>query len=94
MVTTCTANVISIYTNLFIVKIFKWLVSYTPYLIHDSSITPHITGTGILLEMESLMNTIINRTIVVMVQYGCGLPQVPSTSQESFLLETHNNSHT
>ncbi len=72
----------------------KRFVSHTPYLIHDSSITPHITGTGILLEMESLVNTIINRTIVVMVQYGCGLPQVPSTSQESFLLETHNNSHT
>ena len=32
----------------------KWLVSQTPYLIHESAIAPHITGSGVLLEIESL----------------------------------------
>ena len=34
--------------------VFKWFVSHTPYLIHESSITPHITSSGVLLVVESL----------------------------------------
>ena len=33
---------------------FKWLVSQTPYLVHDHSKTPHITSTGVLPEMQGL----------------------------------------
>ena len=32
----------------------KWLVSQAPYLVHESAIAPHITGSGVLLEIESL----------------------------------------
>ena len=32
----------------------KWFVSQTPYLVHESTIAPHITGSRVLLEIESL----------------------------------------
>ena len=41
-------------TNLGIGVPFKWFVSQTPYLVHESAIAPHITGRGVLLEIESL----------------------------------------
>ena len=34
----------------------KWFVSQTPYLIHETPETPHITGCGVLLIMHSLHN--------------------------------------
>ena len=33
---------------------FKWLVSKTPYLIHQTPKSPHITGCGVLLIVQSL----------------------------------------
>ena len=33
---------------------FKRLVSKAPYLVHHSSKAPHITGSGVLLEMKCL----------------------------------------
>ena len=39
---------------LWIGEILKWLVSHTPYLIHESSKAPHITGSGVLLIVKSL----------------------------------------
>ena len=39
---------------LIISDVFKWFVSHTPYLVHESSITPHITSSGVLLVVESL----------------------------------------
>ena len=41
-------------TNLDICVSLKRFVSQTPYLIHHSSIAPHITGSRVLLEIESL----------------------------------------
>ena len=41
-------------TNLGVGVPFKWFVSQTPYLVHESPIAPHITGSGVLLEIESL----------------------------------------
>ena len=41
--------------NYFIVCVLlKWSMSNTPYLIHENSIAPHITSTGVHLVMESL----------------------------------------
>ena len=34
--------------------LFKWLMSKTPYLIHDTTKTPHITGSGVLLVVYGL----------------------------------------
>ena len=33
---------------------FEWFMSYTPYLIHENSIAPHITSTGVFLVKYSL----------------------------------------
>ena len=33
---------------------FEWGVSETPYLIHDTTKAPHITGSGVLPEVECL----------------------------------------
>ena len=41
-----------LYPNVLV--IFKWLVSNTPYLIHEGSIAPHITSSGVLLVVECL----------------------------------------
>ena len=41
-------------TDLGIGNTFKWSVSHTPYLIHENSITPHITSSGVLLVVKSL----------------------------------------
>ena len=35
--------------------IFKWLVSKTPYLIHDTTKAPHVTGSGVLLVVDGLV---------------------------------------
>ena len=47
---------------------FKWFVSQAPYFIHHSSKTPHITGSGILLEMQSLhvKSTTVNTTAIAL----------------------------
>ena len=34
--------------------VFKWFVSQTPYLKHESTKAPHITGCGVLLVVEGL----------------------------------------
>ena len=41
-------------SNLRIAISFKWFVSETPYLIHDTTKAPHITGSGVLLVVEGL----------------------------------------
>ena len=33
----------------------KWFVSETPYLIHDTTKAPHITGSGVLLVVDGQM---------------------------------------
>ena len=33
----------------------KWSVSETPYLIHDTTKAPHITGSGVLLVVDGQM---------------------------------------
>ena len=33
----------------------EWFVSETPYLIHDTTKAPHITGSGVLLVVNSLL---------------------------------------
>lgn len=42
---------------------FKWLVSKTPYLIHNYSKAPHITCSGVFLIVESLQWYTINDTM-------------------------------
>ena len=37
---------------------FKWFVSETPYFIHEDTKAPHITGCGVLLEMDCLQTNI------------------------------------
>ena len=32
----------------------KWLVSETPYLVHEAAKAPHVTGCGILLVVQGL----------------------------------------
>ena len=32
----------------------KWLVSQAPYLVHESAIAPHITGSGVLPVVQCL----------------------------------------
>ena len=32
----------------------KWLVSETPYLVHEAAKAPHVTGCGVLLVVECL----------------------------------------
>jgi hypothetical protein len=34
---------------------FKWFVSETPYLIHDTPKAPYITGRGVLLVVDGLI---------------------------------------
>ena len=41
-------------TNLGVGVPLKWFVSQAPYLVHESAIAPHVTGSGVLLEIESL----------------------------------------
>ena len=42
-------------------EVLKWFVSHVPYLVHENSIAPHITSSGVLLVVESL-----NQIIIVM----------------------------
>ena len=52
-----------------IAVIFKRFVSETPYLIHDTTKAPHITGSGVLLVMNGLKVQRINgNTIPLAVQ--------------------------
>ena len=39
---------------LIVTAVLIWFVSQTPYLIHDNTEAPHITGCGVLLKLESL----------------------------------------
>jgi hypothetical protein len=50
--------------HLEISEIHVWFESQTPYLVHEGSITPHITSSGVLLVVESLQayNTVTIRT--------------------------------
>ena len=41
-------------TNLGVGVPLKWFVSQAPYLVHESAIAPHVTGSRVLLEIESL----------------------------------------
>ena len=45
---------LSSHTYLDIGDVLKWFVSQTPYLIHEGSIAPHITSSGVLFEVDSL----------------------------------------
>ena len=49
--------------------IFKWFVSHTPYLVHESSITPHITSSRVLTVMESLSCMMINELSLIRINY-------------------------
>ena len=35
--------------------VFKWFVSQAPYLIHEHTKAPHITGRGVLLVVKCLL---------------------------------------
>ena len=48
----CTVQLLNYF---WISKIFKRFVSETPYLIHDTTKAPHITGSGVLLVVNSLL---------------------------------------
>ena len=37
--------------------LFKWFVSETPYLVHETPKTPHVTGCRVLLIVHSLQHT-------------------------------------
>ena len=50
----CDYNTCNMQSHLIISVPFIWLVSKTPYLIHDHSKAPHITGCGVLLKVQSL----------------------------------------
>ena len=50
----CTLDGHPMQKYLWICTSLKWFVSQTPYLVHHSSIAPHITGSRVLLEMQSL----------------------------------------
>ena len=39
--------------------VFKWFVSQTPYLIHEHTKAPHITGRGVLLVVKCLLNILL-----------------------------------
>jgi len=41
-------------THLLIGIALKWFVSQTPYLVHQNTIAPHITGSGVLPIQQSL----------------------------------------
>ncbi len=47
-----------IYMYLHIRESFKWFVSQTPYLVHDTTKAPHITGCRVLLVIERLYSNI------------------------------------
>ncbi len=73
---------------------FKGFVSHTPYLVHESSITPHITSTGVLLIIESLhkqYNSIVNQHSVIKARSS--IPQVLSISQGSSHHVRHSSFH-
>ncbi len=48
---------------------FKWFVSYTPYLIHESSITPHITSNGVLPAADSLYRVQLVWPVITTMYY-------------------------
>ena len=40
-----------------ICMVFKWFVSETPYLIHDTTIAPYITGSGVFSIVKCLFES-------------------------------------
>ena len=47
-------------------QISKRLVSQTPYLIEQTSIAPHITGSGVLLEVDCFWGSPLHRDLTTM----------------------------
>ena len=72
----------------------KWFVPQTPYLIHEYTKAPNITGRGVLLVVKCLIVVVVacEQTIVHTIRF-IYVPQELSTSQESFLPETHSSHH-
>ena len=54
----CSSPLAIILLYMSIIVAFKRLVTETPYLIHSASKAPHITGSGVLLVVNSLGNII------------------------------------
>ena len=52
---------IILYLHLIIGLVFKRFMSQTPYLVHESTKTPHITSSRVLLVEESLKCEELNR---------------------------------
>jgi len=55
-------------TNLVVSVSLKWFVSQTPYLIHQNTIAPHITGSGVLPIQQSLQVS-MEGAILSVIQY-------------------------
>ena len=53
LILTCLSDIM-IKFYFWIGMVFERLMSETPYLIHDTTKAPHITGSGVLLVMNSL----------------------------------------
>ena len=51
------------YSYINIGEFLKWFVSETPYLIHDTTKAPHITGTGVVLVVYGLKQKFRKREI-------------------------------
>ena len=64
--------------------LFKWFVSETPYLIHDTTKAPHITGSGVLFVEDGLYK---NYIIALICLQNTNIPLGQSTSLEFFLHE-------
>jgi hypothetical protein len=47
-------SILILLAHLIIGKIRKWSMPQTPYLIHDTAKAPHITGSGVLIIVDSL----------------------------------------
>ena len=58
--------------HLIIGKISKWSVSQTPYLIHDTTKAPHITGSGVFIVINGLhvLYHLINGQLLVFYTSG------------------------
>ena len=80
----------SIESYLLVGVALKWFVSQTPYLIHETSKTPYITGCGVLFIVQSLDN---RTQCSLKVMYMCiYILLEPSISQGPGLHVTHSRS--
>ena len=55
-------------TNLDVSVSLKWFVSQTPYLVHQNTIAPHITGSGVLPIQQGL-HVSMEGAILSVIQY-------------------------